>query len=160
MVDRNTHTDTGDGVDAHATADADTHTEAGVDTDPDATGDAPDGPDGYVRVAEADSVAPGRGMGIEVDGIELAVFNVDGEYYALSNRCPHQRAPLCKVGEPKINGDKCWTETRGGFTGQPAVTCPWHLWEINLETGEHETSGKRIATFDVREADGALYVRI
>jgi nitrite reductase (NADH) small subunit len=160
MADPNADTDTDTDTDTETDGRTDRDATAGADPPTDGTGEAPDELEGYVRVAEAASVAPGRGMGVEVDGIELALFNVDGEYYALSNRCPHQRAPLCKVGEPKINGDKCWTETRGGFTGQPAVTCPWHLWEINLETGEHETSGKRIGTFDVREADGALYVRI
>lgn len=114
----------------------------------------------YTCVAAKDELEPGDGMGVEVDGIEIALFNVDGEYHALSNRCPHQRAPLCKVGEKKINGEKCWNETRGGFTDQPAVTCPWHLWEIGLETGEHETSGKKIGVFDVKVEDGDVFVNI
>jgi nitrite reductase (NADH) small subunit len=114
----------------------------------------------YQKVAEADELQPGRGMGIDVDGIEIALFNVDGEYYAISNRCPHQRAPLCKVGEKKINGDKCWNEHRGGFTDQPAVTCPWHLWEVGLETGEHEVSGKKIGTFDVKVENGDVLLRV
>lgn len=116
--------------------------------------------DSYIRVADADELEPGKGMGVEVNGIEVALFNVDGEYHALSNRCPHQRAPLCKVGEKKINGEKCWNENRGGFTDAPAVTCPWHLWEISLETGEHETSGKQIGVFDVTVEGGDVYVKI
>lgn len=114
----------------------------------------------YRKVADADELEPGRGMGIDVDGIEVALFNVDGEYYAISNRCPHQRAPLCKVGEKKINGEMCWNDRRGGFTDTPAVACPWHLWAIDLETGEHEASGKRIGTFDCKTVDGDILVRI
>ena len=114
----------------------------------------------YTKVADADELEPGKGMGVEVDGIEIALFNVDGEYHALSNRCPHQRAPLCKVGEKKINGEKCWNENRGGFTDAPAVTCPWHLWEISLETGEHETSGKQIGVFDVKVEDDEVLVNV
>lgn len=114
----------------------------------------------YMRVAKANELEPGKGMGVVVDGIEVALFNVDGEFHAMSNRCPHQRAPLCKVGEKKINGEKCWNENRGGFTDQPAVTCPWHLWEIGLETGEHEASGKRIGVFDVKVEDGDVLVSI
>lgn len=116
--------------------------------------------DDYTKVAETDELEPGAGLGVEVDGIEIAVFNVDGEYHATSNRCPHQRAPLCKVGEKKINGEKCWNETRGGFTDGPSVTCPWHLWEIDLESGEHQASGKRIGVFDVKAEDGNVLVKL
>jgi len=116
--------------------------------------------DEYTRVAAADELEPGTGTGVVVDGIEVALFNVDGEFHATSNRCPHQRAPLCKVGERKINGEKCWNETRGGFTDAPAVACPWHLWEIDLETGEHAASGKRVGVFDVKVENGDVLVSI
>lgn len=114
----------------------------------------------YTKVADVGELEEGQSLGVEIDGIEIALFHVDGEYYALSNRCPHQRAPLCKVGEKKINGDKCWKDTRGGFTDQPAVTCPWHLWEIGLETGEHEVSGKRIGKFDVKVENDEILVDV
>lgn len=116
--------------------------------------------DDFTKVADADELESGAAIGVDVDGVEIAVFNVDGNYHALSNRCPHQQAPLCKVGEKKINGDKCWNETRGGFTDEPAVTCPWHLWEIDLECGEHEASGKQVGVFDVKASDGDVLVRI
>lgn len=116
--------------------------------------------DAYTKVAEVDDLEPGKGLGVEVDGIEIAVFNVDGEFYALNNRCPHQRAPLCKVGEKKINGEKCWDEDRGAVTDAPAIACPWHLWEISLETGKHETSGKRVAVFEVKVEGGDVLVNV
>lgn len=53
----------------------------------------------YTKVAKVDELKPGKGMGVEVNGIEIALFNVDGDYHALSNRCPHQRAPICKSGK-------------------------------------------------------------
>ncbi|GAB7021099.1 Rieske (2Fe-2S) protein [Halostagnicola bangensis] len=114
----------------------------------------------YTKITTVDEVEPERGMRFEVDGIEIALFEVDGEYHAITNRCPHQNAPLDKVGEKKINGKQCWNERRGGFTDQPAVTCPWHLWEISLETGEHETSGKRVSVFDVKVDGDDILVRI
>lgn len=115
----------------------------------------------YQKVAEADDVNPGEGLGVDIDGVEVALFNVDGEFYAISNRCPHQRAPLCKVGEKKINGELCWNDTRGGVDEEvPAISCPWHLWEIELETGEHPVSGKKIGSFDVKVEEGDVYVKI
>jgi Ferredoxin subunits of nitrite reductase and ring-hydroxylating dioxygenases len=126
----------------------------------DNTNDETPSDDRFTRVGATDELEQGKGMGVEIDGIEVAVFNVNGEFHATSNRCPHQRAPLCKVGEKKINGEKCWNENRGGVTDQPTVTCPWHVWEIDLETGEHEASGKRIGVFDVKVEDGDILVGI
>ncbi|MGM0605286.1 MAG: Rieske (2Fe-2S) protein [Halobacteriota archaeon] len=117
--------------------------------------------DEYTKVAEVGDVPTARGIGVEVDGIEIALFNLEGEYYALNNRCAHQRAPLCKAGEEKINAEHTWTETRGRVDpDEKTVSCPWHLWEWNLEDGRNEVTGRRISTFDVRVEDGDILVRI
>lgn len=116
----------------------------------------------FTRVADANEIPPGRGIGVDVDGIEIAVFNVgDGAFYAISNRCSHQHAPLCKAGEEKINAEYTWTKTRGSVnTEECTVSCPWHLWTWDLETGVNEASGQRIATFDCIVRDGDVLVRI
>ena len=119
-------------------------------------------PDDYTKVAEVGEIPEGRGIGVDVDGIEIAVFNVgDGDYYAISNRCSHQQAPLYKAGEEKINAEHTWTQTRGGVnTEECTVSCPWHLWTWDLETGTNEASGQRIGTFDCVVDDGDVLVRI
>jgi nitrite reductase (NADH) small subunit len=117
--------------------------------------------DEYTKVAEVGDVELNRGIAVDVNGIAIAVFNVDGEFYAISNRCSHQNGPMCKAGEKKINAEKTWTKTRGGVNPDDCtVSCPWHLWEWNLETGKHEASGERIATFDVAVRGGDILVRI
>lgn len=122
------------------------------DTEPD---------DSFTKVADADDIPHGQGIGVDVNGIEIAIFNAGGEFYAISNRCAHQQAPLCRAGDRKINAEHTWTETRGGVNeGACSVSCPWHLWEWDLETGKHEASGKRIGTFDVKVVEDDVYVRI
>ncbi|MFB6361301.1 MAG: Rieske (2Fe-2S) protein [Halobacteriales archaeon] len=116
---------------------------------------------GFRKVADSEEIPDGRGIGVEIDGIEIAVFNAGGEYFAISNRCAHQSAPLCKAGERKINAEHTWTETRGGVNVEAkTVSCPWHLWTWDLETGQNEASGSRIATFECRVEDGDVLVRI
>jgi thiamine pyrophosphate-dependent acetolactate synthase large subunit-like protein/nitrite reductase/ring-hydroxylating ferredoxin subunit len=73
---------------------------------------------------------------------------VDGEFYAMDNRCPHQGGPL---GEGSIeigNDGQCW------------LRCPWHGWDFDPKTGVspggHEDSGQQTFPVEVR-ADG-LYV--
>lgn len=89
------------------------------------------------------------------------MFNADGEFYAIANRCAHQQAPLCKAGEERINAEDTWTATRGGVNEAACtVSCPWHLRERDLETGEHAVSGKRIATVDCAVEDGDVSVAV
>lgn len=121
-----------------------------------------DGPgDEFTKVATVAEIPEGRGIGVSVDGIEIAVFNTGDEFHAISNRCAHQQAPLCRAGEEKINAEDTWTKMRGGVDVESkTVSCPWHLWSWDLETGEHEASGKRIGTFDCEVVDGDVLVRI
>lgn len=120
------------------------------------------GTDGFVKVADAGAIPEGSGIGVDIDGIEVAVFNVGGgDYYAISNRCSHQGAPLCRAGDEKINAEHTWTRARGGVDCEArTVSCPWHLWTWDLETGTNEASGQRIATFDCVVEDGDVLVRI
>ena len=45
--------------------------------------------------ATVDEIPPGGRKIVEVAGRTIGVFNVDGEFFALLNRCPHQGGPLC-----------------------------------------------------------------
>lgn len=96
---------------------------------------------------------------VEVDGMEIAVFCVDDEYYALANYCVHQSGPLCEgelTGE-MCGGDDGW-EWKYGNDGK-IIKCPWHSWKFNIETGENIKDNKyRTPTYDVEVSDGNVYV--
>jgi nitrite reductase/ring-hydroxylating ferredoxin subunit len=62
-------------------------------------------------------IAPGKGYVAEVKGREIAIFNVDGIFFAVDNTCPHRGGPL---GEGELEDE--------------VVTCPWHRWEYNVKT--------------------------
>jgi nitrite reductase (NADH) small subunit len=115
----------------------------------------------FTKIGTVDEIPRGKGIGVDVGGIEIAIFNAEGEFFAISNRCAHQRAPLCKAGERKINAEHTWSGTRGGVNEEEkTVACPWHLWEWDLETGEHEASGQRIGKFETHVDGDDVYVRI
>lgn len=78
---------------------------------------------------------------------QIAIFRVDGRFYALNNRCPHARGPLCE-GKLHGNGDG-W-----------AVTCPWHETDFDLETGRvvSGVSPRDVETFQVRIEDGQVFI--
>jgi len=72
----------------------------------------------FVKVAQTSEIPAGQGKCVEVEGKRIAIFNVDGTFYALDDVCPHQGGPL---SEGEISGN--------------VVTCPWHGWEYDVATG-------------------------
>jgi len=46
-------------------------------------------------VARASEVVPGTSKIVTVKGRDIGIFNIDGSYFALANRCPHAGGPLC-----------------------------------------------------------------
>jgi nitrite reductase/ring-hydroxylating ferredoxin subunit len=86
-------------------------------------------------VATVDEIPPGGRKIVEVDGRSIGVFNLDGEFYALRNICPHEGGPLCAgtlcgVVESEMPG-----EYRYSNPGQ-ILRCPWHGWEFDIRTGQ------------------------
>jgi len=100
------------------------------------------------RVADLDELPSGRVKTVTAGVHSMALTNIDGEYTAMDNRCPHQGGPL---GEGSIEfgaGGQCW------------LRCPWHGWDFDPKTGRppggHEDSGQRLYPIEVR--DDGIYV--
>lgn len=77
----------------------------------------------WIRIASVEQCPPGNACEFVVADRIVALFNVDGEFHALDGVCPHQGGPL---GKGKLVG--C------------IVTCPWHGWQFDVRTGQHQTS--------------------
>jgi nitrite reductase/ring-hydroxylating ferredoxin subunit len=72
----------------------------------------------FVKVTTIDEMADQPAKCIEVDGEKIALFLVDGAFYALSDTCTHRGGPL---SEGEVHGAE--------------VTCPWHGAKFDLRTG-------------------------
>ena len=70
------------------------------------------------KVATISELKPGEGKVVHALGREIALFNLNGQFCAIDNTCPHQGGPL---GEGMLDGDE--------------VICPWHGWTINVKNG-------------------------
>ncbi len=73
---------------------------------------------GLHKVAETKDLPPGSGMAVEVEGRQLALFNVEGTYYAIDDTCPHRGGPL----------------SEGDLEGEHVI-CPWHSATFDLTDG-------------------------
>ncbi len=98
----------------------------------------------FQKVAEVSELAPGQCRVVEAAGRELALYNVEGEFFCTENACPHRDGPL---GEGELEDD--------------VVTCPWHAWQINVRTGEALYGpGTCVATYPCKVEDGAVLVDV
>lgn len=96
----------------------------------------------FVRVAKVADVVAGSATTVFVSGREVALFNVDGTFYAIENRCPHQGAPLAE-----------------GYIDGTVVTCPWHAWSFRLTDGKMTLAAfASVDAYDVRIEDGSVFV--
>lgn len=85
-------------------------------------------------VCSVDELPPGQRLIVDVAGRRIGVFNVDGQFYALHNGCPHKGGALC---EGPVVGTTLATREREfvyGRSGQ-LVRCAWHGWEFDIATG-------------------------
>jgi nitrite reductase/ring-hydroxylating ferredoxin subunit len=97
----------------------------------------------WVRVADADQINPGEGLRVEVNDVPVALWNVDGEFYATVDTCTHEEASL----------------TEGDLWGD-VVECPLHGAQFDVRTGEVLSlpAFVPLETYPVKLEDGALYV--
>jgi nitrite reductase (NADH) small subunit len=98
-----------------------------------------------VRVASAEDIPPGSAKLVEVEGKRLAVFNVDGRFYAIDDTCPHRGGPL---SEGELEGE--------------VVTCPWHRSTFNVTTGAVLSAPARdgVSHYSVRDSGGEVSVEV
>src|SRR5262249_56347508 len=84
-------------------------------------------------VAKASEVAPGAAKVVTVKGREIGLFNLEGEYFALANRCPHAGGPLCRGRIVAL----VQSEGPGHYRlagQQEFLRRPWPGWEVAIHT--------------------------
>jgi 3-phenylpropionate/trans-cinnamate dioxygenase ferredoxin subunit len=111
-------------------------------------------------VARALDVAPGHVKIVNVDGREIGVFNLDGKYFALANRCPHEGGPLCQgriVALVQSDGPGTYRLA----PDKEFLRCPWHGWEFDIRTGQSwcDPKSTRARQFQVTVEPGEKLVK-
>ena len=98
----------------------------------------------WTNVCPVEELTPGRWKVVDVDGTDVAVFNIRGDFHAIEDVCSHDGA--CLTGLP-IEGDE--------------VICPRHEARFNIKTGEALTppAYDPVDVFPVRVANGTIQVR-
>ena len=98
-----------------------------------------------IKVAEVSDVDPGEAKTVEVDGQALALFNVDGTFYATDNTCSHVGGPL---GEGALIGKE--------------ITCPLHGAQFDVTSGKVLGGPARsdVKCFNVKVEGNEVFVEL
>ena len=96
----------------------------------------------FVKVCTKSEIAPGTAKKMEVSGTEIAVFNVDGNFCAIQEVCPHRAGPLSEGG-----------------VEDGVVTCPWHGWQFRISDGVSPVNpAVKINCYQVKVEGNDIYV--
>ena len=102
-----------------------------------------DDSDDFVTVATVEEVPPGMGRAVPLGDTMVALFQVDGEFFAIQDACPHMGASLA-----------------GGHLEGDIVTCPWHAWRFCVRDGTWCDHRKvKVDSYEVRVVAGEIQVR-
>lgn len=97
----------------------------------------------------------------EIEGVEIAVFRIEGEFYAIANYCVHQGGPLCEgelTGQVSV-GEDGWSWEYD--EAEKCVLCPWHGWMFDVTTGKNVDVDRYTApTYEVTVKDDGIYVSL
>ena len=99
----------------------------------------------FVKVAKTNEIEPGQARLVDVQGKSIALFNVEGQFFALDNTCTHRGGPLV---EGEISGNE--------------VTCPWHGARFDVRTGKvvGPPAQQTVACYGVRGTDSDIEVEL
>jgi 3-phenylpropionate/trans-cinnamate dioxygenase ferredoxin subunit len=87
------------------------------------------------RLPIAEAPAEGERRLVELDGHTIGVYQVEGAFFALADRCPHRAAPICSRGE--VVNAVGWVDDELRVTRlNSLVRCPWHKWDFDIATGQ------------------------
>jgi nitrite reductase/ring-hydroxylating ferredoxin subunit len=110
-------------------------------------------------VAKAADLPPGSRKLVRVGERDIVIFNVNGELFALSDKCPHKGGSLSKgklTGMVTSREPGAYEYAREG----EIVRCPWHGWEFDVRTGRSwcDPRRMRLVNYAVSVETGATLV--
>ncbi|MGI8550170.1 MAG: Rieske (2Fe-2S) protein [Dehalococcoidia bacterium] len=107
-------------------------------------------------VGTVGEIPPGDRKIVEVAGHHVGIFNVNGEFFALLNRCPHQGGPLCQGHTLGFLRSELPGEYHYSRPGE-ILRCPWHGWEFDVRTGQSwfDPKQQRVRRYEVQVEAGA-----
>lgn len=117
-----------------------------------------------IVAAMTEDVLEGGRVVVEMGGLEIGIFRLDGQLFAWENRCVHAGGPVCQGTLMNRVTERLDSERRSlgdDFADELHIVCPWHGYEYDIRTGEHPADSRlRLRRIEVEEREGEILVRL
>ena len=100
--------------------------------------------EGFTKICKYDDLKEKTGTRFFVDDVEIALFKVNKELFALSNICPHQKTHLMHEG----------------FIEEGKLVCPVHGWKFDLINGNLAPGRKGLDSYEVKIIGDDVFVKV
>lgn len=100
--------------------------------------------EGFQYLCKFNELRENSGKRFIINDIEIAVFKINSEAFAVSNVCPHQQTNLIY----------------DGFIENEFVVCPAHGWKFNLRTGKKESGSNGLDSYPVQIHKDKVFIKI
>jgi nitrite reductase (NADH) small subunit len=100
----------------------------------------------WIRVTRVENIPLREGRAVQIDGHDIALFNLGDRFLAVENKCPHRGGPLAD-----------------GIVSGTTVACPLHAWRIDLNSGEilnQPENSQCVRTFPTLIEEGVLSIEV
>lgn len=98
----------------------------------------------WVKVDKTEKLDENGQMVFRHNGKQILLIECNGELFGVNNRCPHEGYPL----------------SEGSLSKDCKLTCNWHNWKFDLESGDTIVGGDKLRHYPVRRDDEGLWVDI
>ena len=97
-----------------------------------------------IYVGKRSEIPPGKAKAVDTDQYRVAVYNVEGKFYAIKDACPHAEYSLSK-----------------GSMKDEVVMCASHNWQFNVRTGQCVRGDTEIVvrTFEVEIRGDEVWIK-
>jgi len=100
--------------------------------------------EGYKKLCKLSALRENQGKRFIVEDVEIAVFKINEEVFAIGNVCPHQHTALLY----------------DGFVENGCVVCPAHGWMFDIRTGKQPSGSRGVDSYPVIIEDEEVYILV
>ena len=100
--------------------------------------------EGYKKLCKLSALRENQGKRFIVEDVEIAIFKINEEVFAIGNVCPHQHTALLY----------------DGFVENGCVVCPAHGWMFDIRTGKQPSGSRGVDSYPVIIEDEEVYILV
>lgn len=98
----------------------------------------------WIEAGPTESLIENGSTIFKYDNKQILIIHSEGKFYVCNNRCPHEGFPL----------------REGTVTGKCILTCNWHNWKFDLETGKTLVGGDQLRRYPTKIENDTLFIDV